>query len=74
MMTAEDGGVCEWCRVTINTSGQARADYKWAGLDRQGSDALDEDVSEWSDQEVREVVAGIIGVEDGIDEIEIHRR
>ncbi len=71
MIKGEDGQVCEHCRIDVSCDGQAVATYRWAGNKVDGRDAHDEDVSEWSDDEIREVFAGLLGITEGIEEIEV---
>lgn len=51
-----------WCRVTV-MDGRAVARYRWAGLDVDGSESIDENVSDWSDDDIRETVATMIGAD-----------
>lgn len=72
-MQAEDGQVCERCLVTVDFEGVATAHYRWVGAVVDGYDQLEEDVTDWTDDEIREAVAQSIGMSAGIDEIEIER-
>lgn len=54
--------VLNYCVVTV-TDRTAAVRYRWNDK-REGSDLIDDDVSEWTDEEIREVVANIVGIED----------
>ena len=71
VMKSGDGDICDRCRVNIDFEGNAVAIYRWKSLDVDGRDVLDEDVTDWSDDEIRDVVAGVIGIIEGKEAIEI---
>jgi hypothetical protein len=70
-MKGEDGETCAHCTITI-IDGYAHAEYQWVGLLVPGRDRHDEDVSDWSDDEVREVVGGLIGITEGFADIKVN--
>lgn len=51
----------EYCRVTVNGDGVATARYKWKDNEVEGSDTHDEDMFEWTDDDIRDCFCGIIG-------------
>ena len=73
VMTNDDGEVCERCQVDVFDDGRAVANYRWADNDCDGVDSFDEDVSEWSDDEIRGAVAALVGIDVRHDLIEVRR-
>ena len=67
----DEEGPLEYCEVTVSAEGLARAEYKWAGLGVAGSQSHEEDVSQWSDDEIRECFADLLGIEDENDKAKI---
>lgn len=71
----EDAQALEFCHVTVLDGGAAiTATYRWAGNDVDGSDTWsDEDYSDWSDDDIRGLVADMIGcTDDDVDLIEVN--
>lgn len=69
-MKGEDGQICERCEVVVDC-GQATATYRWAGMDVDGHETIDDDVTEWSEGEIRDMMADMIGIEEGRDLISV---
>lgn len=57
-----------WCKVTVSGD-TAIARYRWEGLMVDGSDCLDDDISGWSDDDIRQTVALVVG----IDKVDVKR-
>ena len=51
----------EFCQVDVAGT---LIHYRWEGNDIDGCDSFDEDVSSWSDSEIREMASGVVGIED----------
>jgi hypothetical protein len=55
----------ERCTVTASVyDGTAAAVYRWSGNDRDGRVTFDEDFADWTDHEIREHAAAMIGIEE----------
>lgn len=52
-----------WCKVVIE-EGQARATYRWSDTIVNGRHDHDEDVSSWTDDEVVNLIADMIGADE----------
>lgn len=50
------------CIIKVGPDGRVRATYRWSHLQIDGHDCHDEDVTSWSDQEIKQCVADLIGV------------
>jgi len=61
-MSTEDPKLI-YCTVTV-TEGTAVAKYRWEGSLITGADMLDDDVSTWTDDEIREIMALSVGIEE----------
>lgn len=60
----------DYCTVTVREGeGASFARYRWIGNEGSGSDTFDEDLSSWSDDDIREHVAAIVGIDD--DQLEL---
>ena len=57
----EDGPALVRCVITV-TEGVAHAVYRWSDRDRDGSDMIDEEVGEWTDDEIRAAMADLVGI------------
>ena len=55
-------GTLERCEVVVS-EGRAVARYRWSDCGGDGCDRLDDDVSDWSDEEIIEHVCLLVGVE-----------
>jgi hypothetical protein len=54
----------EWCTATVTPEGYIQIAYRWKAAERDGSDLFtDEDVYGWSDDDVIDAVADLIGIE-----------
>ncbi len=51
----------EYIRYEI-IDGRATVYYKLSSLDVSGQDAIDDDVSEWTDLEIKDVIALMLGL------------
>lgn len=62
----------ERCTATV-TNGIVSATYRWEGNDRDGGIRHDEDVSTWTDGEIRDAIAALIGAEEkeDVEKIEV---
>lgn len=54
----------ERCTVTVGPEGRGSAVYRWSGNDVDGRVTFDEDFADWTDREIRECAAAIIGIEE----------
>ena len=66
--------VLEYCTITVD-GGDASATYKWSHLDVEGGFSHDEDVSDWSNDELLDLFSVMIGFdkEDDCDAVTINR-
>lgn len=63
-----------YCKVTVH-DGVASARYHWEDLPVPGSISHDEDVSDWTDEEIADCIADLVGIEEGEkDKIEVVRQ
>ena len=53
----------EYARITVS-GGDATIEYKWADLGVPGSDSLDEDCSDWSDDDILGALSDLAGLSD----------
>ena len=63
----------EWIKAIVSC-GELRLEYRLEGSLATGHWAHDEDVSEWTDDEIRRVAAGLISAEDQEKEIQVEWR
>lgn len=56
-------GKLERCAISIDEHGNLIAHYRWSHLQVDGSFAHDEDVSDWTDDEIKGLVADMIGAD-----------
>jgi hypothetical protein len=63
------------CKAHVDDEGRLSMTYRWSHLDVDGHDSHDEDVSDWSDRDIRDLVASLIGIENegDIEKIEVVR-
>ncbi len=62
----------EWIKATVDYEGELSITYQVSGLSTTGRDDHDEDVSDWKDKEIKDLVKRLIGVpDDQADLIEI---
>ncbi len=61
----------EWIKATVDCEGELVIRHKLVGFPTEGSLAHDEDVSDWSDSDIRKVIAGLLDAEDQKDIIEV---
>ncbi len=69
-MKSSDGVVCTRCTVTVS-EGVAVARYRWEGGDVDGRERFDEDVSDWTDDEIRDLAGDMVDIDEGRGEIEV---
>lgn len=70
-MIDTDDGPYEYVEAYVEEDG-IRLEYKCDGLAIAGSDFIDDpSVEDWTDREIRDVVASYLNVTDGKDEIDI---
>lgn len=74
-MSSENEETLEWCTARVSCDGRVTATYRWSGNDIDGQDQYDdEDVAEWTDSDIRDLVSGLVGIEgDDVKKIQIER-
>lgn len=55
----------KYCNITVKEDGSAAASYQWEGLPATALSYNEEDVSEWSDDEIIDLFADLCGIEEG---------
>ncbi len=64
MSTTEEEPKLLHCQVVPCALGNgASITYRWEGLDVDGHDSIEDDCSDWTDDEIRDSAATIIGAE-----------
>lgn len=60
----EGSDTLEYCRATVDLEGNLTMVYKWSHLKVRGSLSHDENVLDWSDDDIAGLVAALIGCSD----------
>lgn len=72
MIKSSDGGTYDWVKVVVDGCGDgAQITYRCTELNKDGSDSLDDDCSQWTDDEVREQTCAMLDIVEGMSEIQV---
>lgn len=67
-----DGEAYHDISASVDTEGNLRIRYRVENANRPGSESHDENVSSWSDDEVRELIESMLGMDEGtLEDLEI---
>lgn len=62
----------EWVKAVVSFGGKLRFRYRVKDADKDGSEGWDEDVSDWTDRNIQDLGASLLGVPWGFVKVE-HR-
>lgn len=67
-------GNLEYCRARVDFEGNLTLKYRWSKLKVEGSMAHDENVLDWSDDDIVDLVADLVGIPDEeVEKVEVLR-